>query len=273
MLSNDGKVSYSAAILFSPKPRRVNDGAFLKIGQFNSRRLIQREDYVESPLIMVPDDALSVLYDKYVPPVFGFKGASRILVYKYPLEAVRELIVNALCHMDYEFQEPVTVSVFPDKMEISCLGELPKGWVPDDLKSPHRSVRRNKTIANVFHAAGYVENWAQGIGKVMEECRKNGNPEPEFSLVVGGLVVAMFPKEAAESDEANDKHPVVERELTDVQGQLLEILRAETAITSVVLAEKTGVSARVVKYNLAKLAERNLIVREGSRKNGRWKVL
>ena len=43
----------------------------------------------------------------------------------------------------------------------------------------------------MYHDAGFVENWAQGIRKVFRECERNGNPKPEFSLESGGLRVTV----------------------------------------------------------------------------------
>ncbi|MDO5862169.1 MAG: ATP-binding protein [Thermoplasmata archaeon] len=256
---SDGKVTFTAMILFSERPRRVNDGAFLKIGQFDSSGLILREEIIDKPMIMIPDAALDILYDKYIPSRFGFTGeASRSIVYDYPRDSVRELIVNAIVHMNYRDEEPVTVSVYPDHIEIFSRGGLQEGMTVDMLKIKHDSVRRNKKLADVFHDAGFVENWAQGIQKVLKECRMNGNPEPLFVDDVFGLRVSMYPRS--------------ELILTHRQTTILNIIASNPNSTASSLAESVGVTSRTIYTELKELSKMGLIEREGSNKNGSWKL-
>lgn len=89
-------------------------------------------------------------------------------------------------HMDYKRSQPVTVSVRSDELEVFCLGGLPGSMTVDKLFKKHHSVRRNEALAMVFHAAGFVEAWGQGISKVVEACEANGNKIPLFSEDQGG---------------------------------------------------------------------------------------
>lgn len=261
LVSGDG-VTVAAMLLFSEHPRRINDGAFLKIGEFGSDGRLLREDIVEKPLIMVPDEAMEILYGRYIPPHFDYVGeASRRVVYDYPRDSVRELIVNAIVHMDYRAGEPVTVSVYPNRIEVFSHGGLPEGWTVDRLKSKHDSVRRNKTLANVFHDAGYVENWAQGIGKVLRECRINGNPEPSFIDGVDGLRVTVRPRSVTDT-------PM----LTERQVRILDIIASDSNVSAAGIAEALGVSVRTVYTELSNLSGMGMIEREGSRKKGGWRI-
>lgn len=262
LMSGD-RVTVASMLLFSENPRKVNDGAFLKIGGFDSDDRLLREDIIERPLIMVPDEAMNVLYERYIPPRFDYNGgASRTIVYDYPRDSMRELIINAIVHMDYRDREPVAVSVYPDRVEVFSHGGLPEGWTVDRLKSKHDSVRRNKTLANVFHDAGFVENWAQGIGKVLRECRTNGNPEPLFVDDVDGLRVTMYPRSVR-------KVPV----LTERQARVLDVISSNRGISATDLAKELGISTRTVYSELSNLSEMGRIEREGSRKKGGWKVI
>lgn len=270
MILKDKKITYAAAFMFSQNPRKVNNGAFLKIGEFNSKGILLREDYVEEPFVMIPDKALSILYDKYIPPIFDYVGASRILSYKYPVEAVRELIVNAICHKNYMHREPITVSVYPDRIEIYCFGGLPEGWTEKTLKGKHSSVRRNETLAEVFHEAGFVENWAQGIGKVMDECKKNGNPEPRFSQYLNGLEATLYEKRNKKTNEilANIKPTRAK-----TQDTILSLIANDPTISAMAMAQSIGIAKRTVYYNLAKLTDAGKIRREGSDKRGLWIIV
>ncbi|MDR1405189.1 MAG: winged helix-turn-helix transcriptional regulator [Candidatus Methanoplasma sp.] len=272
MLFDNGSVSYSAVLMFSERPQTAVTGAFLKIGIFDSDNLVVRDDIVETPLIMLPDEVLRILYDKYIQPTFEYKGAFRMLSYAYPTEAVRELVINAVCHKDYRSSDPVTIAVYPDRMEIYSAGGLPEGWTADTLKAKHKSVRRNETLANVFYSAGYVENWAQGIDKVRRECKTNGNPEPEFSIFFGGLLAILRPKEASKTDNANLTDTSY-LNLTDVQKRILTAIHENPSHSAVAISDLTGISERTVRHNISKLSEAGIIKKEGGKRKGLWRMV
>lgn len=267
LLCDDGSVSIAGALLFSEHPRKINNGAFLKIGEFDRSGILRREDIIDAPLILVPDMAVDILFDRYIPPKFEYEGVFRKLVDQYPRDGVRELIVNAVVHMDYRSRNPATVSIYPDKIDIFGFGGLPDGWTAKTLTNNHRSVLRNQTLANVFHDAGYVENWAQGIRKVMDSCKINGNPPPIFTLEHEGL-----------SAMISTRLPVIRKEqetivLAKNQKLILDCILSEPFITQKKLSEITGLSERTIRYNLSKMVDASIITRKGGKKGGSWEIV
>lgn len=267
LLCDDGTVTIAGALLFSEHPRRLNRGALVKIGQFDAGGILRREDIVDAPLILIPDLAVDILFDRYVPPTFRYEGAFRVLAYPYPRDGLRELIVNAVVHMDYRSEGPVTISVHPDRVEIFGFGGLPDGWTVETLMGKHRSIPRNRTLAEVFHDAGYVENWAQGIRKVINSCVENGNPQPEFVLEREGLSVTVMQSTPSEGTGSDTFVP------TENQRRMLECISSDPSVTQKRMSEITGLTERTIASNLSKLVEAGVIRREGSRKSGRWVVL
>ena len=258
---------YAGILLFSEHPRRTNRGAFMKIGEFDGNGVLRREDIIDAPLILVPDLAVDILFDRYIPPTFRYEGALRRLVDPYPRDGIRELIVNAVVHMDYRSKEPVTVSVHPDRVEVFGFGGLPDGWTVETLIGRHRSIPRNQTLADVFHDAGYVENWAQGIRRVMESCEVNGNPRPEFVLEREGLSVTISSAVRQTVETTKGFVP------TDNQRLILDCIASDPSITQRMISETTGLSERTVRNNLSKMVDAGMVHREGSRKDGKWVIL
>lgn len=187
LLCFDGTVSNAGALLFSDHPRRINHGASLRIDEFDADGVLTREDIIDAPLILVPDRAVDLLFKSYVQSVTTYDG-NRC---RYPKEAIMELIVNAVVHMDYCREEPVTVSVHPDRLEITNSGCLPDGLNERTLHCRHRSIPRNQTLANAFHDAGRMECWGKRILRAMDQFRANGNTEPQFVTVGEGLTVSV----------------------------------------------------------------------------------
>lgn len=278
LLCDDGTVTIAGALLFSEYPRKLNRGASLKIGEFDEMGVLRREDILDAPLILLPDLAVDTLFEKYVPPRFTYEGVFRKLVYPYPRDGIRELIVNAVVHMDYHSKEPVTVSVHPDHLEIFGVGGLPNGWTVETLVGKHKSIPRNQTLADVFHDAGYVENWAQGIGRVMDSCRVNGNPPPNFALMFEGLSVTVTSSTTYEGQSVESSviyHDQMVNEFTPTENQMLilDIIASDPSTTQKNISERTGLAPRTVALNLSKMVDAGVICREGSRKSGVWRII
>jgi hypothetical protein len=78
----------------------------------------------------------------------------------FPPMALREALVNALCHRDYSIAGgAVSVAIFDDRLEITSTGTLPVGITVADLKREHTSKPRNPLIAEVFYRRGLIERW------------------------------------------------------------------------------------------------------------------
>lgn len=272
LLCDDGTVTVAGVLLFSEHPRRFRHGAFLKIGEFDDKGILRREDIVDAPIILVPDMAVGILLDRYVPPIFTYENTRRELSYPYPRDAVRELIVNAVVHMNYLLQEPVTVAVHPDKIEIFDSGDLPNDWTVETLLGKHNSIPRNRTLANVFHDAGYVENWAQGIRKVIESCEANDNSRPKFVQELGGLSVTILSSNSKEEHRQETIVPSDSFVPTDNQMLILDCIASNPYCTYREISETTGLSERAVAYNLSKMVKSGIVSREGNTRSGMWVV-
>lgn len=262
--------TFVAGILFSPEPRRLNDATFLKIGFFDETKVLRREDYVEGPVIMMVDKAPDILYGCYIQDTYGYNGptAQRTIVHQYPREALRELIVNAIVHKDYSVQEPTTIRIYSDRLEIFCFRGLPKGWSTDKLLEGHPSVRRNRTLAAVFFAAGYVENWGQGIENVLEECRSNGNPDPEFSVMFDGLKVTI-------REKIKEKSQVISMPAFDIDEKsrvILECTTSNLTITTSGITEITGIPRATVQRRLKAMIDAEILRRDSSTRVGTWVI-
>jgi len=136
----------------------------------------------------------------------------------YPPLALREALVNALCHRDYTLAGgAISVAIFDDRLEVVSTGLLPAGITVAELKRPHRSLPRNPTIAGVFYRRGLIEQWGRGTQKIVDWCVAAGQPEPEFEQEAGDVVVRFRP---------SSYHPplTVRHDLTERQRRILQYL-------------------------------------------------
>lgn len=136
----------------------------------------------------------------------------------FPPLALREAIVNAICHRDYSiYGGAISVAVYDDRVEIVSSGTLPFGLTVDDLKREHESRPRNPFLAEVFYRRGLIERWGRGTQKIVELCRAAGHPEPEFETRAGDMVVRFLP--SVYSPPSRIGHDLSER-----QQQVLAVL-------------------------------------------------
>lgn len=99
--------------------------------------------------------------------------------FEYPLFAVRETLVNAVCHRDYRLQgRRIEVRMFSDRMEVISPGGLPGFITVDNIVEEHFS-RNPRLVAGVFQW-GYIEELGLGVDRMIESMVQAGHPPPHF---------------------------------------------------------------------------------------------
>jgi ATP-dependent DNA helicase RecG len=78
-------------------------------------------------------------------------------------------------------------------MEIINPGVLHFGITPKTLFKPHESRPWNPIIANVFYRAGIIEKWGTGTINIIEWCKENRNPPPEWIIRSGSVILIFKP--------------------------------------------------------------------------------
>lgn len=112
----------------------------------------------------------------------------------YPPRATREAIANAICHRDYTIAGgAVAVAMYDDHLEVTNPGGFHFGITPEELAKPHESKPWNPIIANVFYRAGIIERWGTGTLNIIDWCKENGNPTPNWSERAESVFVTFSP--------------------------------------------------------------------------------
>ncbi len=104
----------------------------------------------------------------------------RVEKFLYPIEVLREAIINAVCHRDYTISgASIRIFLFKDRLEIRSPGTLPNTLTLQSII--YRQFTRNQTIASFLAPMGYMEKRGKGILKMLKICKKNGL-KCEFSI-------------------------------------------------------------------------------------------
>ena len=113
------------------------------------------------------------------------EGIVRKETYELPVGAIREMIVNAVCHRNYMDNSCVQVAVYDNRVEVTSPGMLYGGLTLEEAMSG-RSKIRNRAIAEVFSRMEIIEEWGTGIRRILNRAKEFGLPEPEF-LEIGDM--------------------------------------------------------------------------------------
>lgn len=186
-LMKNSKLTNAAIVLFGKNPHHFFLQAEVKCLQFSGTEVkkpfINYQVY-NGNLFEQVDKALAFVLDAIKFPVIQESGSARFRrPFEIPEFAIQEAIVNAVAHRNYNVTSGVQVMVFSDRVEVWNSGSLPPELSIEDLKKPHTSFPANPLIANALYLADYAQRAGSGTLEMIEQCRAQGAPEPEFVLI------------------------------------------------------------------------------------------
>lgn len=199
----------------------------------------------------------------------------RIDIPEYPFEAIREAVINAIAHRDYNRRgAPIMVSIFDDRIEVRNPGGLLPGLNIKKLEGKHAT--RNEAICNIFHETMDMERYGTGITKMKRFMKVHGLSEPEFSEEGDYFVVKFY----GPGDKILDFVPSIPEErqtdlkklgLNERQIEALRLMVNEKrVITNEIYQAVNGVSRRTALRDLRGLVESGQIKAKGVGKGTKY---
>lgn len=104
------------------------------------------------------------------------------------VEAVREVVANAVAHRDYSITGPVQLRIFPDRLEVVSPGGLPNGVTPEAMRVGV-SVHRNPFLVEFLRGRRIIDAFGRGVVLLVEEAAALGLPEPLIETPEGFVSV------------------------------------------------------------------------------------
>ncbi len=118
----------------------------------------------------------------------SFRGERR---WHYPVEALREAIVNALAHRDWTRGEEIEIVRYADRLEVLSPGALHGSMTVGKVLAGGRSAR-NPAIVGVLRDYGYVDEGGMGVrGRIVPLLAEHGGTEPEFIVTEDHLRIIL----------------------------------------------------------------------------------
>ncbi len=276
-LMNGSYLTNAAMLLFSADPEKWQLGAYTKIGFFANDADLVYQDEIHGSLLDQIDKIIEVIHLKYMKAKITYQGMQRIERYFVPDEALREALLNALCHKDYSRGVPIQISVYDDKLYIANCGRLPENWTIESLMSKHVSTPFNPNIAHVYYLAGFIESWGRGIEKICNACEADGVYAPKYTVNPGDIMVKFSAPEdriirSGTSDVSTQVTNGVTNGVTNDESLVLALLKSNPKISYEDMSTSLGVSRKTIAKRIKALKDKGLISRIGSNASGYWKI-
>lgn len=192
--------SIAGLVLFGIKPRRFLRQTGLRLMVFDGPDMdyeAKLDVLLDAPLVgrwerddqgrQLVDSGLIEHFMELLTPHISMiadpnEQLRRDRIWHYPLEAVREVVLNALTHRDWTRSIEVEVVVYSDRMVITSPGALPNSMTVAKMLAGQRSPR-NTLITEIVRDYGYVDNRGMGVRrKVLPLMRRENRAEPEFEV-------------------------------------------------------------------------------------------
>lgn len=183
-LVSQGRLTVAGFLLFGKDPQRLVPQATVRCARFkgDSSDVFLDLKALEGDLFDQVEKAMTFIKRNIRMGAHITGNPKREEEWEYPLKAVREAVINAVCHRDYASPGNVQVRIFDNALEVWNPGSLPPDLSIADLKIVHESLPRNKSIARAFFLVRFIEQFGGGTLRIITECRAAGLPVPEFKL-------------------------------------------------------------------------------------------
>src|SRR5690606_4176436 len=206
MVNGELMPTNAGILLFGVDPQRFVRGAEITAARFAGETMsdtFSRQDILGT----LPDQirrAETFLIDHLRKGVQIGSAMARQESFEYPLEAVRELVVNAVAHRDYSISgDGIRLFIFKDHLEVTNPGRLAGPVTVDNIKDERFS--RNPVIVQVLSDMGFIERLGYGVDRVIHLMQQQNLHIPAFEETSGGFRVILRnePVNAAEQEASS----------------------------------------------------------------------
>jgi len=183
--------------------------------------------------------------------------------FEYPIDALREAMINALIHRNYSETADVRVFIFDNRIEVINPGSFPEGVSPNE--PIHRPV--NPVLSQLMYDAGFIEKYGSGIRMMRRLCKEWGNKEPNYNLhPLETKVIFDSPIQETTYIDITD----ISEKLNERQKRALFYLAREGSITRKDYVALNKVSVRIAYEELKDLLNKGFLTVEGKGRNVRY---
>lgn len=181
-LVSDGRVTRCGALLLAPADtlaREIPDYGYSyqyrpTTGTEATNRFRGRE-----PMLAAIEQLIDAVERRTRIEPLNLPDGVQVPLTDYPLDAVRELVVNAMIHRSYETHGTVDIEHTDDQLTISSPGGLVAGVTPTNILT-YPSTPRNRLLTETIALLQLAERTGQGVDRAYREMLRSGKAPPAF---------------------------------------------------------------------------------------------
>ncbi|NTW98731.1 MAG: transcriptional regulator [Geobacteraceae bacterium] len=185
--------TYAGILLFGKNPRFFLPGAYVQYLKLPGTDLTEQpDDQAEisgdlHSLLRELEGRLKLLIQT---TMYTVSALEEKLQPDYPEWALRELLMNAVMHRNYDSNSPIRFYAFSDHIEIQSPGGLYGEATPENF--PTRNSYRNPVIAEAMKSLGFVNRFGYGVQRAQALLAQNGNSLAQYEFDEHSVLVKIF---------------------------------------------------------------------------------
>ena len=199
--------------------------AFIQMAAFKgtSRAVFLDKQGAQGPIDQQIEEAL-LFVKRHINLGSRIEGVYREDIYELPIDSIREMISNAVCHRSYLSPGSIQVAIYDDRLEVTLPGRLSPDLTLEQLIAGNSRVK-NVAIGAAFQYMHVIEKWGTGIPRIYEDAEAYGLGAPEIKDFGTSFRITLH-RRPFETDPFGVKKPAVEGQKS---GGLEEKLAVEAS--------------------------------------------
>lgn len=259
--------TYAGLLLFGRHPQMWLPNASILAARFSGRSF--SDQFVKQEISGTLPEQLhkaEQFVRENVRSVVRLVGLTSQETLAYPFEAVRELLVNAIAHRDYNIQgDNIHLNIFSDRLEIHSPGGLPGPVNLENILQARYS--RNPVIVQVLSDLGFMERLGYGLDRVVAVLQQSGMRPPRFAELAGTFRVTLHEDSPPDQAARPELSIYSEQDLNYRQLSALNFLAAKKRITNRDYQELCPeVHTETLRRDLADLVSRGILIKIGDKR-------
>ena len=215
-----------------------------------------------APIFLMVDRLMSIIYGELTTRHRFHRDSIQPETERFPVEVMREAIVNMLMHRDYRHGQFTQIIRYDNRIEICNSGCSLK---PDDMLGMKGSVTRNDTIARVCHDTKLAETKGSGIDRMWRKMVEAGlsRPTMESDHTASTFTIRLLLCHFFSEETLDWLKRFAAYQLNDNQRTALVFLREVGALDAVAYRQLTGCNPKLVAKELAGIKDQGLMIQKG----------
>ncbi len=254
-----GRINNAGVMFFFPTPADIIPQFEIKLVRFKGTTPVQILDaaFISRPMLRLLAEA-ETFVTRNTRNAFRIEGMDRIEVPEYPMNVIREALVNSVAHRNYFDGNAIQVNIFDDRIEFLSPGTLPEGLTLKNLGA--YSIQRNPMIYKMLRDVKKIEGLATGIPRIKAALREGGYPEPSFEELGGKFFrLTVWNREFAGYEWLSKR-----------QRAGLDFIKKNGSMTVVDYAEMNSLAISTANGDVREMIEKGLLEKIGRTRGSKY---